>query len=376
MRIVLVGGGTGGHFYPLIAIAEALTSRANTKQEIPPELYYMGPEMYDEGSLFASGISYVHCPAGKLRRYTSLKNIPDFFRTVFGILVAIVKLYTLYPDVVMSKGGYTSVPVVIAAWILRIPIVIHESDAVPGRANRIGARFAQFIAITYDDSIAHFPPEKTALVGIPVRNILLAPPQGDPRTLLGLQSTKPLIFITGGSQGAERINDLIVSSLADLLPNFEILHQTGLEQEAVVSQTAEALLRDKALLAHYHVRGFLDVAALHAAETVAWLIISRAGSGSIYEIALHGKPSIIIPIPEEISHDQRTNAYAYARTGAAEVIEERNLTAHLLHSEITRMMNDPEIMAKMSAAARTFATRDAGMKIADMLVAIGKSHQD
>lgn len=374
MRIVLVGGGTGGHFYPLIAIAEALIARAKTGKELVPELYYMGPEPYDEGSLFSTGITFVKCPAGKMRRYASFKNITDIFAVAWGIVVALLKLFTIYPDVVMSKGGYTSVPVVIAAWLLRIPIVVHESDAVPGRANKIGARFARYIAITYDDSIVHFPAQKTALTGIPVRNDLLRTFDGDARAILGLVSDRPLIFITGGSQGAERVNDLIVSALRDLLPNFEIFHQTGPAQETIVRQTADALIREKDLLSRYHVRGFLDSKTLHAAETEAWLIISRAGSGSIYEIALHGKPSVIIPIPEDISHDQRTNAYAYARTGAALVIEERNMTPHLLVSEITRMMNGPEIMEGMRKAAFTFGARDAAQKIADILVAIGRSH--
>jgi UDP-N-acetylglucosamine--N-acetylmuramyl-(pentapeptide) pyrophosphoryl-undecaprenol N-acetylglucosamine transferase len=374
MRIVFVGGGTGGHFYPLIAIAEALIARAKTNREVIPELFYMGPDPYDEGSLYTSGITFVRVPAGKMRRYASFKNVLDLFAVAWGILIAILKLFVIYPDVVMSKGGYTSVPVVIAAWLLRIPIVVHESDAVPGRANKIGARFARYIAITYDDSVMHFPGERTAQTGIPVRQELLAPPPGDPRQILGLKSDKPLIFITGGSQGAERINDLVISALRDLLPQFEIFHQTGAGQETVVTQTAAALIREQELLAHYHVRGFVDAKTLHAAETTAWLIISRAGSGSIYEIALHGKPSIIIPIPEEISHDQRTNAYAYARTGAALVIEERNMTPHLLVSEITRMMNAPEIMEGMRKAAKAFGTTDAAAKIADMLVAIGRSH--
>lgn len=375
MRIVFVGGGTGGHFYPLIAIAESLIERAKTSREVLPELYYMGPEPYDAGALFAVGMTFVSCPAGKMRRYLSARNIVDMFVTVYGILVAIAKLYVIYPDAIMSKGGYTSIPVVIAGWFLQIPIIIHESDAVPGRANRLGARFARYIAIAYDDTAAHFPPEKTALVGIPVRQELLAPPPQQARQALGLVSQKPLLLILGGSQGAERVNDLIVATLGDLLPQFEIMHQAGPQHEQVIRETARALYPNKEELAHYHVHGFLDARTLHTAESEAWLIISRAGSGSIYEIALHGKPSILIPIPEDISHDQRTNAYAYARTGAAEVIEEKNLTSHLLASEITRMMNAPEIPEKMRAAALTFGARDAGARIAEALVSIGQSHE-
>lgn len=374
MRIVLVGGGTGGHFYPLIAVAEAILERAKTEKLITPELYYMGPEPYDEGSLYTSGITFVRVPSGKMRRYASIKNFFDIFSTTSGVFVAFWKLFRIYPDIVFSKGGHTSVPVVFAAWLLRIPVMIHESDAVPGRANKFAARFATYIGITYDDTVLHFPPGKTALTGIPTRKELLAPPPTDPRSLLKLTSDKPVIFVTGGSTGAQRINDVIISSLAELLPEFEIVHQTGTDNEQVVLETVRALLRDASLLPRYHPRGFLDAHALHAAETVASLIITRAGSTSIYEIALHGKPSIIIPIPEEISHDQRSNAYAYARTGAAEVMEEKNLSPHLLVAEITRIMSSPQLQESMKAAALKFGSRDAAERIAEALIAIGQSH--
>lgn len=374
MRIVFVGGGTGGHFYPLIAIAEAVISHAKENQELIPDLYYMGPDPYDEGSLYTSSITFVRCPAGKVRRYSSGKNFLDLFKTFWGVCIAIEKLYYIYPDAIMSKGGYTSVPVVIAAWLLRIPIVIHESDATPGRANVLGARFATYIAITYADTVSNFPAEKVAQTGIPVRKELLLPPPINARNLLELTTQKPLILVLGGSQGAERINDLVAGALRDLLPNFELLHQVGPQNTIVVDQTVRALLTDKELLPSYHIQGFLDVVKLHAALSEAVLVISRAGSGSIYEIALHGKPAILIPIPEEISHDQRKNAYAYARTGAGEVIEEKNLTAHLLVSEITRIMSSPDIQNKMHAAALTFGARNAAERIGEALIAIGRTH--
>ena len=142
MRIVFVGGGSGGHFYPLMAIAEAIREQDRAANR-DTELYYLGPDVFNEDRLASLQIRFVRVPAGKLRRYRSIQNYFDLFKTAIGIVVAFFKLLKLYPDVVMSKGGFTSVPTVIAASLLRIPIVIHESDAVPGRANKLAARFAR-----------------------------------------------------------------------------------------------------------------------------------------------------------------------------------------------------------------------------------------
>lgn len=374
MRIVLVGGGTGGHFYPLIAIAEELLAYAKAQKLILPELYYMGPSAYDPGSLFAYGITHTKVPAGKIRRYVSPKNISDLFVTFWGILVAIWKLYVIYPDVVMSKGGYTSVPVVIAAWILRIPVVIHESDATPGRANKLGAKFARYIAVSYDDTAEYFNPDKVALTGIPIRRVLREAPVSDPFSMLGIPNDR-LLFVIGGSLGAERINNLILESLDELLPQYTILHQVGERNVEPVQKSADALSENKDLLKKYHIRGFLDVESFHAALSAAEVVISRAGSGTIHEIAIHGKPAILIPIPEDVSHDQRTNAYAYARSGAASVIEEKNLTPNVLMAELGRISSDPDNMLRMTEQALLFAPRDAAEKVAQALIGIGLEHE-
>lgn len=379
MRIVLTGSGSGGHFYPLIAIAEAVTEVAQKQKLLLPELSFMGPEPYDGEALFNRGISYVYVPAGKMRRYFSLKNITDTAKTVAGVFFALMRLVVIYPDVVMSKGSYTSVPVVIAAILLRIPLVIHESDARPGRANSLVARFAHTIAVSYtnadENNEPHFFSQKTIHTGIPVRSQLLKSSIADPYEQLHIQARGPLIFVLGGSQGAERINDLILTSLDELLPAYTILHQTGKQNARVVTETAQALVKQRVYLDRYYVRGFLDVDMLAAALRAATLVISRAGSGSIHEIALYGKPSILIPIPEEISHDQRLNAYAYARTGAASVMEEKNLTPHLFLAEIARIMGDQALQLRMQEAARAFAPPDAATKIAAILIAIGLEHE-
>jgi UDP-N-acetylglucosamine--N-acetylmuramyl-(pentapeptide) pyrophosphoryl-undecaprenol N-acetylglucosamine transferase len=368
MRIAFVGGGTGGHFYPLIATAEALRTT-----NVPVDLIYIGPVPYNQDELTASNIKFVYCPAGKLRRYFSVQNFLDFFRTGAGFFVALYKLFIWYPDVVFSKGGYTSVPVLLAARFYRIPVVIHESDSKAGRASLLAKKFARYIGIAYEEVASSFPPEKTALVGIPIRSIIK---QIDPNPFqsLGIPSNVPLIYVTGGSLGAERINNLILRSLKTLLPQYQIFHQTGASLESSVIQTAQALISDQALLSRYYVRGSVDARTVSTLYDAAALVISRAGSTTLFEIAMHGKPSIIIPIPEEISHDQRTNAYAYARTGAASVLEEGNLTDNLLIAEIQSIMSDQAKYYSMSAAARSFSKPNASLAMAQVLISIGNEH--
>ncbi len=368
MRIAFVGGGTGGHFYPLIATAEAIRETNKTV-----ELIYIGPTSYDEAELKANNIRHVYCPAGKIRRYFSFQNLIDSFKTFAGLFVALYQLFVWYPDVIFSKGGYTSVPILIMARFYRIPVVIHESDSKPGRASLLGKNFAQYIGIAYAEVARYFPEVRTALVGIPIRKVI-ASNVSDPFTKLGLPDDLPLIYVTGGSLGADRINALVLKSLVKLLPEYRIFHQTGAALEQTVIQTAQALVSDSILLSRYYVKGSVTASTMAALLEAASIVITRAGSTSLFEIALHGKPSIVIPIPEEISHDQRTNAYAYARTGAASVLEEGNLTENLLTAEIQSIMGDAVKYQQMSAAAKAFAKPAAAATVAAALISIGIEH--
>lgn len=368
MRILIVGGGTGGHFYPLLAVAEVLN-----EQPQKPDLYYMGPEPYNQQMLQARNIKYIYCPAGKLRLYPSIQNFFDIFRNIFGLFVALWKLYWLYPDVIFSKGGYTSVPVLLAARFYRIPVVIHDSDAVPGRASLLAKNFARYIAISYLEAAKFFPVEKTALIGIPIRREVTSEIT-DPFSVLGITNDLPLIYVTGGSSGAERLNNFILQCLDELLPKYRVFHQVGSGQKEKWVMTAQALISNPALQNRYFVAEHLDGLTVNALLTAAQVVISRAGSTTIFEIALHGKPSIIIPIPETISRDQRSNAYAYAKTGAATVMEEQNLTETLLTTEINSIISDPNRYAEMSAAAKAYAPSDAALKIATILLKVGTEH--
>ncbi len=369
VRIMLVGGGTGGHFYPLIAIAEALNSTPER-----PRLYYAGPVPYDSAALEKEGITYVSVPAGKKRRYKSVLNIIDLFKTVVGVLIAILKLYSIYPDVIMSKGGYTSVPVVIAGAFLRIPIIVHESDAVMGKANEIARSFARAIIVSYAELATSLAHPHVHTWGIPIRKVFMSNPSPEAIANLGIDPNRPLILVLGGSQGAERINELILDSLDELLQEYSIVHQTGPSQLELCTLSANSLIPDTERRQHYHPLAFLEASLLNDAYHMAQLVISRGGSNSIYEIALHAKPAIIIPIPETISHDQRTNAYSYARTGAAIVLEEENMSDNLLQAEIERIMQSDSVYQNMVQSAKTFARNDASVQISALLLDTAKQH--
>jgi UDP-N-acetylglucosamine--N-acetylmuramyl-(pentapeptide) pyrophosphoryl-undecaprenol N-acetylglucosamine transferase len=377
MKIVFTGGGTGGHFYPIIAVAEAVHTVAREQGLIEPSLFFISNAPFDSEALFANGITFFSCPAGKVRRYFSLSNVTDMFITMWGTLSALIILFRIYPDVVFSKGGYASVPTVLAAHFLRIPIVIHESDAKPGRANILASKYAYRIGVAFD-SVAQYLPEKArknvARIGIPIRAALARPDVEGAKQLLGLDATVPTVLIVGGSLGSKRINDMVIGALSDLVATANVIHQTGKDNYKEAQQESSVLLEKSAYKSRYKVFPYLSAESLRQAASAADLIVSRAGSSTINEISVWKKPAILIPIPEAVSHDQRTNAYAYAHTGAAVVLEEENMTPHVLLSEIRRILADPELSKRMSEKGAAFTNHDASRVIASELLAIGMSH--
>lgn len=378
MKIVFTGGGTGGHFYPLIAVAESIREIAENEKIIDPVLYYIGPTILDERALAEQDIIFKQSPAGKWRRYFSIDNIFDLIKTVIGVIKATFQLYSIYPDVVFSKGGYASFPTTYAARLLTIPVVVHESDAVAGRANTITAKWARAVAISYPGTESQFPQvnkKDLALIGNPIRSTLWKPAKEGAHEFLELKKDIPTILVLGGSQGAEVINEALMNALPELLNHYQVIHQTGAANFAQTQSLANVILKDHPHKERYRPYGFLNALALRMAAGVSGLVLSRAGSGTIFEVAAWGIPAIIVPIPEEISHDQTKNAFAYARCGAATVVVQANLSPHILVSEITRIMNDRAMHARMSEAAKSFARPDAAEKIARMLLSIGLEHE-
>ncbi len=369
IRILFVGGGSGGHFYPLMGIAEALNGMPET-----PKLYYAGPNEHDPQTLAELGITFVSIPSGKQRKYQSFKNFLDLFKVMYGFCVALWKLYVIYPDVIMSKGGYTSIPVILAGTFFRIPIIIHESDSVIGRANKFALSHARHVVINYPELKNTLKHPRVHALGIPIRHSLLMQPSSDAFTKLHIDTQRPVLLVLGGSQGAKRINELILDSLDDLLSDFSIIHQTGDLHFELCKLSAQNLIPDEARRMHYHPYPFLSAPLLNDAYHVSSIVISRAGSTSIYEISLHGKPSIIIPIPENVSHDQRTNAYAYARVSGATVMEEGNLTDGLLRAEIDRIMQNNQVYEKMVEGAKSFGRVGVAEQMSTLILETGKQH--
>ncbi|HEU0080431.1 MAG TPA: UDP-N-acetylglucosamine--N-acetylmuramyl-(pentapeptide) pyrophosphoryl-undecaprenol N-acetylglucosamine transferase [Candidatus Paceibacterota bacterium] len=373
MKILLTGGGTGGHFYPIVAVAESIRKIAKEEKLLDAALYYMAPSPYDERALFEYGIVYKPSYAGKVRRYFSLRNVTDLFKTAFGVMNAVIDVWNIYPDVVFGKGGYVSFPVLFAARLLGIPVVIHESDSHPGRVNLWAGRFAQRVAVSYREAGAYFPASKVAFTGNPVRKEVMEPIKKGARDYLKLDDQIPVVVILGGSQGSKKINEAIIGILPELVKKYYVIHQTGKDNIDEMTNTAAVILNQSIHRDRYKPFAYLNVLALRMAAGAASVIISRAGS-TIFEIALWQVPSIVIPIPEEISHDQTSNAYAYAAAGGCSVIEEVNLTPHVLAAEIDRLIEKPEVAAAMRKGAQAFAHKDAADKIAREILKIALEH--
>jgi UDP-N-acetylglucosamine--N-acetylmuramyl-(pentapeptide) pyrophosphoryl-undecaprenol N-acetylglucosamine transferase len=376
MKILLTGGGSGGHFYPLIAVAEEINKIVKEEKLLPAQIYYMSDSPHDKNMLLENNVEFIKIPAGKMRRYFSLLNIVDFFKTISGIISAFVKVFSLYPDVIFSKGAYSSFPVLIAAKLLNIPLFIHESDSVPGRTNLWAGKFAKRIAVSYPEAANFFDKNKVAFTGNPIRkNIEIIQSKEKSKSFLNLKEDLPILLILGGSLGAKIINDQIINILPQLLEKYYVIHQVGKNNVEEVVGITGVILADNKNKNRYRVYDYLDNLNMIMAAGASDLVVSRAGS-AIFEIANWGLPSILIPITDSNGDHQRKNAYYYSRTSlGAIVIEEINLSANILLSEINRLVDNKDLLQKMSEGAKGFIKTDAANLIAREILNIGLKHE-
>lgn len=372
MKVLFTGGGTAGHIFPIIAVAREIRKKY-LREDI--KFFYLGPkDGFSETLLSKEGIEVKTITAGKIRRYFGFKG---FFQNIFDILIRIpigffqslFQIFVISPDVIFSKGGYGSLAPVVSGWLLLTPVFLHESDLVPGLANRILSRFSVEIFVSFPtEKTRYFPPEKMICVGNPIRAEILEGSLKKAKDFLKLsEEVRPVILVLGGSQGSQRINDVILAILPELLSDFELVHQTGksnlkeMEAEAKVTAPGD-------LLKHYHLFSFLGEEELKHAYKLASLVVSRAGSGTIFEIASLGRPSLLIPLPESAQNHQLENAYLYAEQGAALVIEENNLTPHFFLERIKYLLSRPSKLKEMQLQALAFSKPQAAKIIAEYLI--------
>jgi UDP-N-acetylglucosamine--N-acetylmuramyl-(pentapeptide) pyrophosphoryl-undecaprenol N-acetylglucosamine transferase len=369
-RVVLTGGGSGGHIYPLLAVAEALQKRLD-ELKAPVEFIYLGPKDAYSALLSARGISVQPIASGKLRRYFSADNFLDAPKFVIGFLQALFKLFFIMPDVVFSKGGTGALPVVVAAWFYRIPIAIHDSDAQPGLTNVTSGRFATRVFLSFERAAAYFNGTKVMVTGAPLRTELLGErvSKEAAKEIMGFDKSQPLTLVLGGSQGAMRINEFVLASLPQFVSLTSVLHQTGAGNFDEVKKLAGVALANAPTTTRYVPMPYLKDADMLTAYTAADVIVARSGS-SVCEFASFGLPAILIPLTESANDHQRVDAYEFAKNGAAVVIEEANLLPGIFFTQLKNILTDNDLRAKMSTASSAFFIPGAAEKIAEELMRI------
>ncbi len=367
-RILLVGGNTGGHVYPLFAVAESL-GEAASQSSIEIDIRFMGDGDILKQEAQKLGLKSYQILNSKWRRYLSLKNFIDIFKLPIGIIQTLFFLWLYMPDIIFSKGGYASLLPCLIGRLYLIPIFIHESDAVPGITNKFLSHFAKKVYLALTVAAKYFMPDKTEVVGCPVRKKILQGDRIQAYTFFKLDPNKPTVLVTGASQGAKIVNDVLLLSLVELSKKFQVIHQTGLRNfDNVNGQITKLLAEGKNTYAeglknNYRIYPVFDVEQMALGYAAADVIISRSGS-QIFESAAVGKPSIVIPLKNSGQDHQRANAREFAKFGAI-VIEEDNLTPHILINEIEKAYDQRQ---SLSEKVRVFANLNSADIIANQLL--------
>jgi UDP-N-acetylglucosamine--N-acetylmuramyl-(pentapeptide) pyrophosphoryl-undecaprenol N-acetylglucosamine transferase len=317
MKILLTGGGTGGHLIPLLSVVSEIRRR-----DKDAEFLFIGPKSDFNETLRAAGIEVKEISAGKFRRYFSLENFTDVFKVLIGTDQAFFHILKFKPDVVFSKGGFASFPAVLAASYMRIPILTHESDTVPGLANKIIGKFANKIFISFPKTREYFLDSKIIVSGNPIREDILHGDRNHAQRFFNLHENLPVILIFGGSQGAQNINNILIDSLEQLLSKFQIIHVCGAKNFEEIEKKIDAL--STANKNRYKVYPYLHD-EMKDAFALSDFVISRAGANSLSEIIALQKPSLIIPLPTAANNHQYQNAKYFADENLVLVVEEKEL---------------------------------------------------
>jgi UDP-N-acetylglucosamine--N-acetylmuramyl-(pentapeptide) pyrophosphoryl-undecaprenol N-acetylglucosamine transferase len=351
MRIVVSGGGTGGHIYPALAVATQLRSVHGV------EILFLGSDDGLETQLVpAAGFRLATIKAGKLRRYVSWQTIKGVMRVPLGLFQATEIVHNFQPDAAFTSGGYVAVPAGLASYLNRVPLLMHQQDVPPNLSNRQVAPMATKISVAFEDSLTYFPARKTLLLGNPIRDAILEIRQLAPqeaRTRFELAADQPLLLVTGGSQGARHLNQVVCQALPELLATCQVLQISGSALYAETRELADSVLANQAesLRQRYHLVPYLNEempAALQAAD----LVLCRSGASTLSELAVLSKPALLVPLPPAIgSSPQEVNAAMFARKQAGQVLKDAELEPRLLAEKIQYIMTSPALLASMAAAA-------------------------
>jgi UDP-N-acetylglucosamine--N-acetylmuramyl-(pentapeptide) pyrophosphoryl-undecaprenol N-acetylglucosamine transferase len=341
MKIILTGGGTAGHVTPNLALAPRLKASGF-------EITYIGSiDGLERQLIERENIPYYGIHAGKLRRYLDLKNLTDTVRIARGFLQALSIIAKVKPDLVFSKGGFVSCPVVWAAWTHRVPVIIHESDFTPGLANRLSLPFAKTVCYTFPETARHLPEGKGVLTGIPVREGLFRGDAAQGRALCGFGDQKPALMVIGGSQGSGVLNSAIRTNLAALLERYQICHICG-------PGNLEVALNGQS---GYRQIEYANEELPHL-FAMADLVVSRAGATTLFELLALRKPHLLIPLSKQSSRgDQILNARSFAKQGFSRVLMEEDLNSGSLLENLSELERDRDgYLTRMSRSALSDTT--------------------
>ena len=374
MRLLLSGGGTGGHVYPALTVIEALRHPRSAGLKLPPlrpgDLLWVGSRGgMEEDLVKQAGIDYVGLEAGGLRGMGLLVTARNAARIAGSVGKAGRVLAQFRPDVVFVTGGYVCVAVALAARLRRIPVLIYLPDIKPGLAVRSLSRIAAVIAVTSEESYHYLPRDKVVVSGYPVRPRIFTLGRAESRTALGLEPAIKTLLVFGGSRGARSINQALVAGLRDLLPACQIVHISGRLDAEWVAGAARSLPDD--LRARYHLLPYLDDMPL--ALVAADLAVARAGAAVLGEFPAAGLPAVLVPYPYSGQH-QQANADYMAENGAALVLPDADLEERLVPT-VLDLLNDDEALAAMSESTRAMARPDAAQVIAGQLWALARQRQ-
>lgn len=368
MTVLIAGGGTGGHTSPGLAVAALLRERG-------VEHAWIGSrDGVEARRAVEEGIPYHAIATGKLRRYWAWRNVTDLAINVpAGILGAHRLLGRLRPRVVLATGGFVALPVVLAATLRRVPVVVHEQTAVPGLANRIAARRARRIAVTFAESARHFPAGRVVVTGNPLRPELRTGSRADAVARFGLDPALPLVYVTGGALGAHAINRAVGAVAGALLEQTQVIHQCGDNATtgdlAWLRQTREAL--PPALRQRYTVLPWVG-AELAGIYATAALVIARSGAGTVNECCQLGLPALYVPMPGASGDEQTANARLVAHTGGCVVLPQSQLTPETLLARVRPLLADPAGLKDMGERARAVAIPDAADRLVNLLLDVAR----